>query len=301
MNPVSKVTLWLEDLFETRVYSNRPLMEFLLLFLMVYAVLDAIILAWFFFAPFAVQSGNRLSFGLGMLAYNFGYLTSNCHQMPQRSLLIGGFELPFCARDTAIYVGCIVAALLPFSGVKMPKYARSLSFAIVLMVPMAVDGISQTIFEMRESSNLMRVITGLLFGFGMIYYFAVRIVDNTKWVNVGVEWVKTLEICFVALLILFVAGYGMGNKYMSMNQAIGASGLKPSFVTYLSYRAMQTTKYDPYLSTYDDAVLREVKKYGSRGYGVWVIYEGPMEYNGKYVFFSGGNGTFKLIPDFSST
>ena len=90
---------------QQRILADRQVIEFLFMSLVVYLVLDAMILAWFIATPLAARSGNRLAFGLAMLGYNVGYLTSNCHQMPQRSLMVLNFQVPFCFRDTGIYAG----------------------------------------------------------------------------------------------------------------------------------------------------------------------------------------------------
>jgi uncharacterized membrane protein len=286
---------------EKWVYLSRQTMEFLLMFLLVYIALDTIILAWFFATPLMAGSGNRLFFGLSMLAYNFGYLVSNCHEMFQRSLIYGGFEMPFCARDAGIYVGCIIGALLPFTLVRLPRFTRSFSFFVLSMVPMAVDGVSQTIFDMRESSNGLRVATGLLFGFGLVYFFALRIVERSRGeVDFASEAVKVVRISVLASVVLLVAGYIAGGGYITRGEAIAASGLNPSFVTYASARTLETLRYDPYLDTYDDAVLSRLRSYGPHRSGVWVLYEGSMEHEGKYVFFSGGDGRFQLVPDSAS-
>jgi uncharacterized membrane protein len=289
-----------DEFVRRSVYANGDLMEFLFLFLLVYVALDAIILLWFFSAPLAVQSGNRLLFGWGMLAYNVGYLTSNCHQMPERSIIIGNVEMPFCARDTAIYIGCIVGALAPFA-VKPPRFAKSLIFAGLLMTPMAVDGVSQTIFSMRESSNALRIITGFLFGVGMVYFFAVRIVENAKTVDFRKETKKVLNIGLFTLVILLALSWIYADGYVTKEEAIRESGINPTFVTYVTKRALNTIHADPYFKSYNDEVLTALYGYGARGHGLWVIYEGPLNHEGKNVFFSPANGRLKLIPDVNST
>jgi uncharacterized membrane protein len=282
---------------ESNVYGSKPMMEFLFMFLMVYVVLDVIILAWFLAAPFAVHSGNRLVFGLGMSAYNIGYLVSNCHQMFQRSIILNNFEVPFCARDTAIYVGCLIGALLPFY-VRLPRFTQSVPVAALLMIPMAADGVSQTIFDMRESTNALRIATGLLFGIGMVYFFSARIVEHSrKLVSFRIETRRAVKIGLFVVIALLVASFFTGGGYVTQDEAIAQSGLNPSFVTYATARSLLTTRYDPYLKSYDDAVLDKMMEYGPQDHGVWIIYEGTMEHKGKYVFFSGGGGRFVMVPD----
>jgi uncharacterized membrane protein len=292
----------LEGFLEARIYSNRPLMEFLFLALLVYLALDAVILAWFLAAPFAVQSGSRLAFGSAMLAYNFGYLSSNCHQMPERSLIIAGYEMPFCARDTGIYFGCLLGALMPFMPLRRPAFVRSLWFCLLIMLPMAVDGVSQTIFDMRESTNALRLATGFLFGVGMVLYFAEKVVERAKpYVEPRVDWQKTLRITAVFCVLLLAGSWWAGGAYVTRSEAVAESGMNPTFVYYATKRSLSTVRADPYISSYNDAVLAGMLEYGRQGHGAWIIYNGTMEHSGKYVFFSGGDGEFRFVPDVSST
>lgn len=290
-----------EGFLESHVYSSRGMMEFLLMFLLVYIVLDAVILAWFFLVPYMAGSSSRLLFGMAMLGYNQGYLVSNCHQMFQRSLIFGGYEMPFCARDTGIYVGCLVGAVLPFANRRLPRRLSSPWVCALLMAPLAVDGVSQTILDMRESTNLLRVVTGLLFGFGMVYVFSARIVERSRgMVDVRGEAVKALRLGALTVAALLAAGYYVGGSYVTLREAVSESGLNPSFVTYASRRSLETVGYDPYLRSYDDSVLDEMVEYGGRGNGVWVVYAGPMSHPGKDVFFR-GDGVFRLVSDVNST
>ncbi|MFH0862092.1 MAG: DUF2085 domain-containing protein [Candidatus Altiarchaeota archaeon] len=290
----------LEDYVRDNVYGNRSTMEFLFLFLLVYALLDAIIIVWFLASPVLAQTDNRLTFGLGMLAYNVGYLTSNCHQMPERSIIFSDLEMPFCSRDTAIYIGCLIGALLPFY-VPMPRFAKTLLFAASLMVPMAVDGVSQTIFDLRESSNPLRIVTGLLFGYGIAYYFAVRVVENSRFMDFGREARKVAVMGAIASILLLALGYNEGGAYVTKGEAVEKSGMNPTFVTYVTKRALRTIHYDPYFESYNDPILTAMYNYEYNGAGAWIIYEGPMEYEGKYAFFSGTGGKIRMVPDVSST
>lgn len=81
----------------------------------------------------------------------------NCHQMPDRSFFIEKYQFPLCARCTGISLGYIAALLTaPF---------RSFSYYIaILMFPLAIDGTVQY-FAKYESTNLKRIVTGILYGF----------------------------------------------------------------------------------------------------------------------------------------
>jgi len=280
-----------------RVLSNAPIMEFVFQFMLIYVALDAIIVAWFLITPFAVQSSNRLVFGVGMLAYNFGYLVTNCHQMPHHSLIFGTFEMPFCARDTGVYIGCLIGAMLPFTKMKAPRWLKSPAFLLLSLLPLVVDGTTQ-IFLLRESNNILRLATGLLLGFGAAYFFFANLIPYClKVVDAAEEYVKTRRITVGFVIIILLVGYFVGPNYVTKEQAIAKSGMTPTFVTYLSSRALETIPWDPYLPSYNDAVLREAVSYGHHRNGVWVLYNGTMEHQGKYVWFSGGDGKITMIKD----
>jgi uncharacterized membrane protein len=88
-----------------------------------------------------------------------------------------GYKVAFCERDVAIYAGIFVFGLLfVLSGRKI----RGLHWAIWLLVgmgPIGLDGFSQLLsqppFELwayRESTPLLRTLTGVIFGFTTAWY-----------------------------------------------------------------------------------------------------------------------------------
>ncbi len=89
-----------------------------------------------------------------------------CHQMPERTLRMGGRLLCVCARDTGIYLGLLVGlSLIPMRrrGASGPP---NLYITLAMILPMVVDGTTQAI-GLRTSMNQLRLITGLLFGTAM--------------------------------------------------------------------------------------------------------------------------------------
>lgn len=85
-----------------------------------------------------------------------------CHQMPERSFFIKGYQFPLCSRCTGILVGEIVS-IVAF------LYGLTFSFLLYLClgIPAGIDGIVQ--FKTAyESNNIKRIITGFLLGYGMI-------------------------------------------------------------------------------------------------------------------------------------
>jgi len=89
-----------------------------------------------------------------------GHLTG-CHQLPERSLHIKGYQFPLCARCTGIVIGELAAIPLWL------VFSPSLMAACVLCLPLVIDGTMQY-RGILMSTNLRRVITGFLAGWGLI-------------------------------------------------------------------------------------------------------------------------------------
>ncbi len=105
-------------------------------------------------------------------ASNLNYLmfSSACHQISERSLHVFGAKMAVCARCFGIYAGMLIGCLLyPF----LNRFERMPPGWVMLaaIASLALDGVSQ-LFGLRESSNILRVLTGLLFG-GVIPYYLI--------------------------------------------------------------------------------------------------------------------------------
>lgn len=107
-----------------------------------------------------------------------------CHQLPARSFIAGGHQLPVCARDTGIYVGFVVAlvvtALLERGRRRtgMPP-AWLLGVGAAFVLAMAWDGIT-SYAGLRETTNLLRLITGVGTGFALTLV-VVPILNGQMW------------------------------------------------------------------------------------------------------------------------
>lgn len=82
-----------------------------------------------------------------------------CHQMPERSFFINGFQFPVCARCTGVIISTIIATIVFFKK-KLPIW---LCFAMssVMLLDWGIQYL-----KIRESTNSRRLITGLIGGFG---------------------------------------------------------------------------------------------------------------------------------------
>jgi uncharacterized membrane protein len=78
-----------------------------------------------------------------------------------------GWKVALCQRDVAIYAGVLLAGI---SYAFVRRRARPLPFKVfvLLVLPMAVDGLTQLV-GWRESTWLLRTVTGALFGVAAVY------------------------------------------------------------------------------------------------------------------------------------
>lgn len=101
-----------------------------------------------------------------------------CHQFASRSIHLYDYQYAWCSRDTGIWFGVLIVALL-FKLKKLKPIAWY--WVIPFMIPIALDGGLQTIFTFLNitpdgtlagetiyaSNNLARFITGGIFGMGI--------------------------------------------------------------------------------------------------------------------------------------
>jgi uncharacterized membrane protein len=108
-------------------------------------------------------------FGLDAIAKPlFFALHYVCAQIPSHSFYIYGHQLGLCERNLSIYTSMFVGSLIfVLSRKRLPGIPWW--FWVILMLPMAWDGITQ-MFGLRESDWILRVITGSLFGFGNVWF-----------------------------------------------------------------------------------------------------------------------------------
>jgi len=86
-----------------------------------------------------------------------------CHQKADRSFFINENQMPFCSRCTAIWLGLTMGlGLMVFYKIELDE--RFLILIAIGIVPIGVDGVGQ-LLNLWESTNIVRLITGLLAGF----------------------------------------------------------------------------------------------------------------------------------------
>ncbi len=96
-----------------------------------------------------------------------------CHRRPDRSFFYKGHQFPVCARCTGFYISGIASIIL-LKFYPVPYTLTTLLIGTILLIPCAIDGFTQ-LFEMRESNNILRLITGILGGIGLILVYDIMI------------------------------------------------------------------------------------------------------------------------------
>ena len=82
-----------------------------------------------------------------------------CHQLPERSFFIKGYQLPVCARCVGVFISSLIAMIMFF------KRRISIIASVLMSLVMLVDWLLQ-FFNIKQSTNKRRLVTGLVGGFG---------------------------------------------------------------------------------------------------------------------------------------
>lgn len=224
-----------------------------------------------FLSPYFIGSEHTALRGTGALLYNIVSFTKACHQLPQRSISLFGAHMPVDARSFGVYFGILLGVIVPLVTSRFKRIFKSRWILLFSILPLAVDGISQTVLVLRESNNLLRILTGFIFGFGFSMFFISYFFRKyrrikpciTRWENLTVTVFVT-----VLLISLFIlsAGKLMGEEYMSKGEAIAFainhSTGQYNYVSayYVAPRVIMSIHFDPFIENYNDFVLKDVKK-----------------------------------------
>ena len=109
-----------------------------------------------------------------------------CHQLPERSIFIGGAQLPLCARCTGIY-GSIFIFFLYFLLRKRfradyPPRLPLLIFTVCCLAPFMYDG-GSAYMGIHATNNLTRILTGAFAGLPLS--FLIILLFNIKTLMSG--------------------------------------------------------------------------------------------------------------------
>lgn len=92
-----------------------------------------------------------------------------CHQLPERSYFILGYQIPVCVRCTGIYTGLIIGMIIypifkKINSAKLPN----LKYLLPFFLPLIIDGSSQ-LLNLYPSPHYVRFFTGVLASASMIF------------------------------------------------------------------------------------------------------------------------------------
>jgi len=188
-------------------------------------------------APIFLKLGLTFPSKIIYLVYSFF-----CHQFAYRSIHLFDYQFAWCSRDTGIWLGvCVVAWLMKLKKIKPIKWYWSIPF----IIPIALDGGLQTVFTLLsfhttgivgplyESNNLMRFITGTLFGIGLsLWISGVLLPDEIKEDNKNKE--KDLEIVDESKVINEKQSLILENKNKEIIKKIIGSQIFKIFTIFLS-------------------------------------------------------------------
>jgi uncharacterized membrane protein len=136
------------------------------------------------------------------ILHRIGYAV--CHQISERTIFIDGKQLPVCARDTGLYLGSLISLLFILltkrrKSTTIPTLPLSLSFVFFFFL-MGLDALT-SYTGLRNTTNNIRLITGLLSGLGFPFFLYPilrdNIIESEKDIVVLKNW-----IWFVLLLLL---------------------------------------------------------------------------------------------------
>lgn len=100
-----------------------------------------------------------------LLANKIGFAV--CHQIPSRTLVIGGIYMPLAGRTNGIYIGFLISAIILFVLYrKRENEWPPLYILIIFFILIISTGVDWALSHMGlyESSNSIRFITGFLAG-----------------------------------------------------------------------------------------------------------------------------------------
>ncbi len=97
-----------------------------------------------------------------------------CHTISSRSYYINGNQMPFCSRDTGLFLGLV----LGFAPLLFVRFRIHPFLAILGLVPIGVDGGLQLVTN-YVSNNPLRLATGLVAGVALamllaLFIFAIK-------------------------------------------------------------------------------------------------------------------------------
>ena len=97
-----------------------------------------------------------------------------CHCMDSRSFHYRNIRFPICARCTGELIGILLGVIL------FAFWQPGWLLALLLLLPLLIDGGIQALTR-YESNNIKRLITGILFGYGLVNLFLISTIATYRW------------------------------------------------------------------------------------------------------------------------
>jgi len=254
-------------------------------------------------SPFMMLSENVFVAGMAAATYKIIAEANICHQLPERTFSLGGILMPVCVRDFAIFFGGLLGLVASFFS--LPRFLSSKWILLAATLPIAADGVTQTILRMRESDDRLRFATGILCGAVFAHFLGRKILEERGSSqlkrNVKVAGAIVLLLLLLFSLLSFGVGFFFKTRAFAFEVAEENSSIKnPTYMRafYLPPRSAFTIPLDPFLKNYNDILLKDMCELHLKPtFGMWVvvILEEKPRYEGKYVFLSGGKGEYFYI------
>lgn len=139
---------------------------------------DAIVIAYTAialaeFVPWVLLSLTGYApLALGISDTIFRFFSIFCHQLPWRSLFYDDIQMPVCARCASIYAATALGLIfLRLKGFGEKEFKMNWLLFVLLLAPTGIDGLTQ-LFGWRESTNALRLVTGVPYGLAYAYVLA---------------------------------------------------------------------------------------------------------------------------------
>lgn len=87
-----------------------------------------------------------------------------CHQLPERSFFLKGYQFPVCARCTGVLLGYLLT--IPLLIFFKPNILIPTAFALIMFFDWLLQAKG-----ILPSTNPRRLITGFLGGLGLMYFY----------------------------------------------------------------------------------------------------------------------------------
>lgn len=103
------------------------------------------------------------------LLFKIGCRTG-CHQRADRSFFFKGYQFPICARCTGVIIG--YGLTIPIYLLWQFYYHHCLIACLIMLLDWMIQ-----YFKIRESTNIRRLVTGILGGFGVFGFQILLTID----------------------------------------------------------------------------------------------------------------------------